>query len=455
MYRSGQTLLYYFLGLIFLLGLAFSVIYVYLPQIIASVSIASSKDGININNAPFGDTLPPFLPEKTHREIYSVSTLDKVFIEIDFGEYDAINPNIIPHPDLENTWIMVGMLYPRPNSDTSTKSVLFSELVCNAVFVNGKLSCIKSPSILPIAATYGDKCVDGLKALATYAGPHDGRVFYSPKNNSGPFIIYGSNSQHTCFGQWVQDFRTLVDWVHEPFSTDEFRIATELQRPPGTWNLVEKNWFLFWDKDGVLYVHYDVAPKRSFAKLEWNSSVGHDLAHAAAHSDKKCMAKYFPKLPETLEGIHQATNSLSITMCKRSDRNCHPDGSNTFIFTIFQHKAYYQFHSVYEPYVMVFKNIAPFEIHGISSKPIWVSGRAGPGRGKIPDYIVGDLAKTWSQTEMFYITSMSWKQRGQKYHGYLDDVLFLAFGIEDSRSGVIDVLAKDLMYGLGLCSLVS
>jgi len=47
---------------------------------------------------------------------------------------------------------------------------------------------------------------------------------------------------------------------------------------------------------------------------------------------------------------------------------------------------------------------------------------------------------------------MSWKGKEQKYHGYLDDALFLAFGIEDSRSGGIDVTAGELLKGMGLCS---
>ena len=39
-----------------------------------------------------------------------------------------------------------------------------------------------------------------------------------------------------------------------------------------------------------------------------------------------------------------------------------------------------------------------------------------------------------------------------KYHGYLDDVLYIAFGIEDERTGGIDVRARDLLGNLGLCS---
>lgn len=56
-----------------------------------------------------------------------------------------------------------------------------------------------------------------------------------------------------------------------------------------------------------------------------------------------------------------------------------------------------------------------------------------------------------NDSEMMYVTSMNWKTHGQTYHGYLDDVLFLNFGIEDAKTGSIDVIAADLLKGLGSC----
>ncbi|KAK3939330.1 acyltransferase family-domain-containing protein [Diplogelasinospora grovesii] len=307
-------------------------------------------------------------------------------------------------------------------------------LGCDARFVDGVLQCIGAPKNLPIAATLGDKCEGDLAFMGWNVGPHDARVFYGPKK---PYTLFGSNGGFTCFGMWLQDFRVLVDWGYEMFTQDDFRVATELQRPP-PYGFVEKNWFVFWDKDKQMYAHYDVAPKRVFARLGADGSMaGQDLAPFAAATDEKCMGRYLPKLAPELESIHQATNSLSITLCRRADKSCQENDGNTFIFTIFQHKTYYDFHSEYEPYVMMFRQRAPFEIYGISRKPIWIHGRQrSEGR----------------RTDMFYVVSMSWKTRGQKYHGYLDDVLFLSFGIEDKESGGIDVLASDLLMGLGLCS---
>jgi len=103
---------------------------------------------------------------------------------------------------------------------------------------------------------------------------------------------------------------------------------------------------------------------------------------------------------------------------------------------VVQHKKFYDLHAEYEPYVVVFRQEAPFDIYGISRKPIWIHGRERMADGR---------------TNMFYVVSINWKERGLRYHGYLDDVLFVAFGIEDKQTAGIDVVASDLLTGLGLC----
>ena len=400
-----------------------------------SLSTTTSNDGFEATEKDI---------EETHSEVFSVSTADKKYFLVDFGEQEAMNPNIIPHPVLNDTWIIVA----QRQKSSIDGSVWFAELVCDAVFRDGVLGCVEAPLILPIAATFGDKCVDDLAYFSLNIGPHDARVFYGPRT---PYAIYGSNSAFTCFGQWMVDFRILVDWSFEDAAEQKFRRATELQRPD-PYRAVEKNWFIFWDKDEQIYVHYDIAPKRSFAKLQYDGSVGQDLALQVAASDEKCLAKYMPKIAPGLESIHQATNSLSITLCERSDLSCKADDSNTFILIIFQHKSFYSFHSVYEPYVMLFRQTEPFEIYGISSSPIWIHGREKPGQGERLEPLGTEASRPSNQAEMFYVTSLAWKRHGQRYHGYVDDVIFIAFGIEDSRTAGIDIKAGDLLVDIRLCS---
>ena len=380
---------------------------------------------------------------EAHHEVFSVSTADRKYFPIRFGKLEAINPNIIPHPTLNDTWIIVA----QKQRSTVEKTIWFAELVCNAAFKNGALECADSPMNLPIAATPGGKCEGDLAYFTLNIGPHDARVFYGPRS---PYTMFGSNSAFTCFGQWMLDFRMLVDWGLELIDEKKFRMATELQRP-APYGAIEKNWFVFWDKSEQMYAHYDIAPKRVFAKLEQNGSIGQDIAPLAAANDEKCMAHYMPKVAPKLESVHQATNSLAITLCERSNPSCDVNDSNTFILTIFQHKSFYDYHGVYEPYVMLFQRTAPFAVHAISQKPIWIHGR---GKAKPPKSWTGEQLKSWDQTEMFYVTSLSWKTHGQKYHGYIDDVVFIAFGIEDASTAGIDVVAGDLLKDLGFCSMV-
>ncbi len=387
---------------------------------------------------------------KTHRQIFSVSTANRGYFSISFGEQIGYNPNIIPHPSLADTWIVVAQKL----RSSVNQTVWFAELVCDAVFINSILTCTHAPSILPIATTSTDKCEADLQHFQFNIGPHDARVFYGPRV---PYAMYGSQSAYTCFGIWMQDFRVLVDWGFEEIQ--DFKQATDLQRPLA-YGPVEKNWFVFWDRDGHMYAHYDVAPQRTFAALDSDGTVGQDLALLAAESDGRCFAKYMPKVSQELGAgsIHQATNSLSVTFCTRADPSCVPDDFNTYIFTIFQQKHLHGYHAVYEPYVMVFQQRAPFEVHAISKQPIWIHGR-GKYQPKVGKRETHDLASgagaptsaSTSQTEMFYVTSMSWATHGQKYHGFIDDKLFIAFGIEDSASAGIDVTAADLLEDLGLC----
>ena len=363
--------------------------------------------------------------DSTHYIISSRSRPDGRYFDIDFGGVAAINPNLIPHPRQNDSWYIVAQ------KDMAVKeAAYFSEIYCTASFQSDHvLRCTDKPYNLPVSASFTDKCEEGLGFIPLNVGPHDARVFFGPEK---PLITYGSNSAFTCFGQFVQDFRILVEWGIVFYNEEVFRSGTELQRPK-PWHQVEKNFFIFWDKDGQMYVHNDVWPKRVFAKLAADGSVGRDLGPRAASSDARCMAKYFPKLGKDLESIHQSTNSLSITLCNRADPACQPDDTNTFLFTIIQHKMHYNHHSTYEPYVMLYHRRAPFEIYAISTKPMWIQGRK-------------------ASNEMFYVTSASWKAHSQKYHGYLDDELFLGFGIEDKYTAGMDLLAGDLLKGLGLCA---
>ncbi|MBE7182460.1 MAG: hypothetical protein INR71_14860, partial [Terriglobus roseus] len=377
-------------------------------------------------------------------EVFSNSTRSRRYFDIKFGSLPALNPNIVPHPVKEDTWIMVAQEEKVQSQRGDSK--LFVELVCNAVFVKDKLVCTDPPADLPVSESEGGKCGGNVAYFNFARGPHDARVFYGP---DAPYIIYGSNSRFTCFGEFIQDMRMLVDeWSEHPEDVKLFRKGTEIQRPP-PYGRIEKNWFVFWDMDNQIYAHYDTFPNRTFSRIEPDGSVGPDLALPIEQRDRTCMAKHMPKLTPQLESIHQATNSLSISLCRRSDPDCTPSEENTFILTLFHHKRFHYWHGVYEPLAMLFKRAAPFDMVAIQQKPLWVSGRGPFTWRSTAHWRSRPVPK--GQSEMFYVTSITWKASGQMYHGYLDDVLFIGFGIEDSRAAAIDVTAEDVLKNMAFC----
>ncbi|OQO02005.1 hypothetical protein B0A48_12478 [Cryoendolithus antarcticus] len=364
------------------------------------------------------------------------------FFPIVFPGQRSYNPNIIPHPSHEDTYIIVAQRDKRDDDEL----IFYSALFCEAMFFDGELICIKPPLILPIQSTTTDAC-EGSKweEAREWIGPHDTRIFYGVHGH--PYAMFSSQAEHHCFGEWLQRLDRLMPWLPGPstYTNDSFFRATDLKRPP-PFGAMEKNWFVFWDRNNQSYLHYDVFPSRTFAKLDRDGSVGEDLSHLAL-SDAQCLSDYMPSVnPATnLEWIHQSTNSLAVTFCNRTDPTCRPSANNTRLFTLFQHKSFYG-HGVYEPYIMVFSQEAPFSVYGISSKPLWFEGR-------------GEAGGAWSegtwrpddQSQLLFVVSMNWRRQGAGYHGFLDDELFVSFGVEDQASGGAAVVVGDLLAELSLC----
>lgn len=407
-------------------------------------------DGGELEHHDWADNLTPEQKQASdenmkikHNVLWSKMTSDKKWFSIDFLDEGGFNPSIIPHPQKENTWIAIA----QRNKALDPSDIWNVELVCEVEFKNDNFTCTHSPKILPIASTVSDKCTGDYDYMNRMMGPHDGRLFHGPTK---PYIMYISQHRHTCLGPWLHDFRRLFDYSTTAVTNRKqpFFWPTQLERPT-EYGRQEKNWFLFWDTDNTMYVHNDIVPKRVFAKLNPDGTVGKDLAPVADAKDAKCLKDHLPKLRDNgLEWLHQSTNSLAITLCKRADPNCKKTDDNTFNMIIIQKKTFY-WHGVYSPFLLLFRRTAPFEIYGISSKPFWYNGRGVP-MGHWTER-PGDIGKPQNQSEMVFTTAINWKQQGLGYHGYLDDDVIITFGMEDRRAGGIDVTAEDLMQDLALC----
>jgi len=104
---------------------------------------ATPQDGKSMTPDAFKDA------QQQHQEVFSVSTPDKKFVRIDFGGMDAFNPNILPHPDADDIWIVVAQ---KVNAEPSIE---FKEVHCEAIMWDGALRCRAPPAPLPVAPTEG------------------------------------------------------------------------------------------------------------------------------------------------------------------------------------------------------------------------------------------------------------------------------------------------------------
>ncbi|KAK5166706.1 uncharacterized protein LTR77_008250 [Saxophila tyrrhenica] len=378
-----------------------------------------------------------------YRELFSLTTRDRRFIPLFIEGTGAYGPNVVPHPTKFDMWIVLAQ-----RLQPSVMSTTYEQIVCTAGILNGVLICGEAFENLTMSSFVQGACEGDLAYYNNYSGARDARLFYGP---SAPFVLYGSQSQHTCLGMWLQDARALLEPYHlEKPLAKLFSQATEVQRLPPLKGL-ETNYFIFWDADGKAYAHYQIWPRRSFAQLDWDGSVGEDLAPAAAKRDQVCVARYMQTIQPSNESLQQASNSLAITLCDRTNPKCKPSESNTFLMHIFHHTFDYDSHIVHEPFVMLFQQTAPFALHAISQRALWIHGRqALTNETGSPQYPDPEDIPT-GHTERFAVTSISWKNHVQRYHGYIDDTMMIGVSVEDSRAGIMDVKASDLVQDLAFC----
>ena len=400
-------------------------------------------------------SVPTLSIQGTHREIFSNRTSDGKFFFIDFSPYNALNANLIPHPTEKDKWYAVAQLA-RPL--TSRYLWYFTQLWCIASFQDDVMRCQGPVGFLPVGRTESTMCTDDIpwaRIAKGSLGPHDARLFIGPDR---PFIMYGSQSRYSCLGLFMTDFRTLAPWPYFERQNYEFwDMPVDLPRPPPV-GPAQKNYFAFWswNDPNITYIHHDVFPSRSFSRLEATEGPVKDLAVLTKSADDLCIARLMPNVNSTVkehvvQSIHQATNSLAITLCrKKTDSPCEPTAENTFIMHILHHRFGYFLTAWYEPYVLLFRARPPFELYGISSKPFWINGRTHTD-AKEADRNTAPSRTQDGFSEMFYITSMNWAAPGKNYSGYLDDEIFIGFGIADAKAGGLDVVAEDLLTGMQFC----
>lgn len=269
---------------------------------------------------------------------------------------------------------------------------------------------------------------------------------------------------------------------------------TELTRNPAeTRSQIEKNWLLFFPTSGESYLHYDLSdpyngPRgRTFAKL---LGAGLTTTNLTDPLEIPCLHEAgADKEPDSIKRggtWHQATNSLRLILCERSDLSCKASSKNTVFFAVIHRKFpnYLSLPLRYERYFMVWSGVPPFTVLGVSKYPIlmanetasgWTAsenwsdddanaeivervkhraGTSGNGRNSTVGEPFGGK-DSWAYFTYTVSISYAWGREKDvaedKNVGYMDDEVVLGIGIDDAGQGFARVRAGDLIQCLRAC----
>ncbi|KAI4251791.1 MAG: hypothetical protein LQ352_004662 [Teloschistes flavicans] len=333
----------------------------------------------------------------------------------------------------------------------------------------GGMRCASAPFALNVPPTPAEKCHGKYENFVDVPGFHDPRIFWSGKGEPLMMNLLASSPTHPSLGP-LKSYSTL----------------TELTRnPPETRSSIEKNWLLFFQSSGESYIHYDLSsPKndssrgRTFAKVLGN---GFTTANLTDPLEFSCI--FDSDATETDKAKkggtwHQATNSLRLILCERTDRKCKPSEANTVFFAVI-HRKFPNFLDLplrYERHFMVWSAVPPFDLLGISQHPILMANETASGWTASQNWdddannsaIVALTKHSYNASEPFggkdywayftYTVSMAyaWGRSGieevsDKNVGYLDDEVVLGIGIDDMGQGFARARAGDLVQCLRAC----
>ncbi|KAI9890657.1 MAG: hypothetical protein M1814_003726 [Vezdaea aestivalis] len=354
------------------------------------------------------------------------------------------------------------------------------ELICTGedlehVGPAGGFRCAHEPITLGVPPTPAEKCEGKFEAYTDIPGFHDPRIFWSGRENPDQEADSHTRSRYACFGLWLIDLRTLYPPL-QTLSTGSpnrpslgplmsYPSLTELTRNPASdrWP-IEKNWMLFFPSTGGSYVHYEMSPigGRTFAKLLGS---GLSTPNLTDPLEQPCLIGLPPDTPDLRQRNgtwHQATNSLRLVLCMRSDAKCSPKPANTVFFAVVhrKHPNYLRLPLRYERYFMVWSGSPPFSMLGVSRWPIILANETASGYSEIENWDDDEQAKQEGRPYWAYFTytvsiAYAWGREGDelesKNWGYLDDDVVLGIGVDDLGQAYSRVKVLDLLQCLRAC----
>lgn len=355
--------------------------------------------------------------------------------------------------------------------------------------VHGGLRCVTNPVEIILSSAPANTCEGVEKGLADIPGFHDPRIFYGGRGEPVLMVVsqyepYSINyiltnslrSQYACIGPWAIDLRAVHPPLERIFSSSPNRLGpgpimtypslTELTRnPPSTRKSYEKNWLTFSPTPSTSYIQYELSPtKRTIAQLIGSGLTTPNLTDP---SEQPCLHDATPAEISRNKYManatwHQATPSLKLILCARTNTTCRNADPETVFIAAIQRKHVndWELPIRYERYLVLWSAKPPFRMLAVSKHPMLFANETTTG---------WTAEETWDDVpeaaeegrgfwaRLTYTTTIAWVWgRGEEDvrglgTGFLDDEVVVSVGVDDEDQAFGRVVVADLLQCLRVC----
>lgn len=282
-----------------------------------------------------------------------------------------------------------------------------------------------------------------------YIGPEDTRLYWTHAGAPMLMFTHQVNNPGECQGMFMIDARAAIPELVTAFGEHasllpkiEISKPRQLRRPSQevqetSWNYRferEKNWAAFQhppligDKENTnpddLFFHVQPEAPRIYRFVRGQKYVA---SVAEPSKPQTCLRDVVD------EGLHQGTPLLSLTMCKRGE--CEPDQHNTILLGIVQKRRLSPY-LWYDGRIVTWNATAPFEFRSISKRVMWKG--------------IQERQYNWNCGLIYHWNSTTVPEN--RSHGFLDDEMWVTYGVTDHLAGWIDVLPDDLLKDHTMCN---
>jgi hypothetical protein len=159
---------------------------------------------------------------------------------------------------------------------------------------------------------------------------------------------------------------------------------------------------------------------------------------------------------------HQATPSLKLILCTRSNSTCNAESADTVFFAAIhrKHLNVWGLPVRYERYIVVWSTTPPFNMLAVSRYPLLMANETTFGWtaeetwDDVPEARLENRG-LWGRITYTTTIAYAWgREEGdmrEKGTGYLDDEVILSVGVDDEGQVYGKVLVSDLLQCLRVC----